>query len=72
MIQLLYLLYSIFPVSILDTNDPHGLTYVKLELRFHPVSIPLEACTNSEDPDQILQNAMSDQCLHCLLLIQPF
>ena len=30
------------------------------------------ACTNIEDPDQMLQNAESDQDLHCLLLIQQF
>ena len=31
-----------------------------------------QAGTNSVDPDQMLQNAASDQGLHCLPLIQQF
>ena len=29
-----------------------------------------QACANNEDPDQLPQNAASDQGLHCLVLIR--
>ena len=39
---------------------------------FFSLEIPMEQLANRVDPDQTLQNAASDQGLHCLHSIQEF
>ena len=45
---------------------------IHLTFRNYPKTGDREAWASSLDPDQMLQNAASDQRLHCLPLIQQF
>ena len=50
----------------------HSLSVYNKALPYFPKFSDRQAWPNSLDPDQMLQNAASDQGLHCLLLIQQF
>ena len=49
-----------------------GVLDIPVCYRNNPKNWDRHARANSVDPDQMLQNAASDQCLHCLSLIQQY
>ena len=63
--QILYRVPS--PLNQLLSLGPLLSTYHK-----NPKYWDRQACANSVDPDQMPQNAASDQGLHCLPLVQQY
>ena len=53
--------------------DPGGfLREVRYNYRIYSMDSDRQTLVKSVDPDQTPQNAVSDQCLHCLPLCQQF
>ena len=77
-VDMLLCFYLLFTVTclhpVLFLNPFHSYTFVLFLCYYYnnPKYWDRHAWTNSVDPDQMLQNAASDQGLHCLLLIQQY
>ena len=58
-------------MSITRSDDPAVKALITY-YHFYPKYLDGQARADSVNPDQMLQNAASDQGFHCLLLIQQF